>query len=1005
MKKKNKHYYPIKIKMTPGESFVNEPSGISRVVENYIKRFDKFGIQLVKDGEEFDLSVAHAGMVGGDCDVSILHGMYFTGDYPSANYENVVNGRIVESLRSAYAVTVPSNWVSEILKRDMHITPFVVPHGIEPKEWKTDTQIDDNYFLYNKNRDGVDVCNSTHVDKLAKMAKGVRFMSTFSKTQLPNMKVIGVQDHNVMKSLVQKCTGYLSLTKETFGIGVLEALASGKPVLGWSVGGNVDIVRHGVNGYLAEYGDYEDLINGLEYVIEHKDILSKNALSSSYLWSWDNSLEKLRSVFEYALEKKNEDPTVSVIIPSFNYANKLEECVDSIVKQSYKPKDIIVVDDGSTDDTLDKVVEISDKYVDSDVKIRYIKKENGGVATARNLGAKHSDSKYLCFIDADDRIAQSYLMECVSHLESDPSLYIAYTGLTTVNKDGSRITSKWPDGWNFDLQISRKNQVPTCCVMRKEVIERTGGYRQRFAPLGAGSEDADLWTRSGALGMKASQVTKDPLFLYTAGTGHTSKPGYREVDWLGWNGFIRTGIHPFASYATPKNKISHKVYQYDEPVVSVIVPIGPGHEKNFMDAFDSVEGQTYKNWELIAVNDTGYEIDFTGFPFAKVIKTDKPKSGPGVARNLGAKNANGKLLVFLDADDWLDPSALELMLVHFSLNPGIVYTDYIGHSTIDPSSINDFRGRVISYDERTKRAELRHKSSEYDCEKAQKQPADPLYHWCLVTCLVPKNWHNEIGGFDEKMKSWEDVDYHWRMSHLGKCYYHLGEELVHYNFDSGNRRNLANPENNIELARELMAYMAKKYNEVENEMASCRSCGSNSTSPSVAQANNSAFMSTVKNADNEYLMIVYNHPNKGTHRVIGPASGKDYGYRAGGEKFLVHFTDVRLMPNLFVNSVDPNTIESLKQSIDIVSESKPKELKPPKSIDGVPVASKDKPFDINIIPGITPGIAQKLTKSGVDSREKFLSLTKDYLVKIDGISSSRAGVIMSVIEKMKDDVD
>jgi len=975
----------IKVKMTPGYEALGQPNGISRVIENYMRFGPSVGIEFVEDGA-YDLEVAHAGMVAGGCDVSILHGLYFTGDYIAPAFEFQVNKDIVESVRSAYAVTVPSNWVSEIFLRDMHVRPFVVPHGIIASEWKHDFEFEP-YFLYNKNRDGQDVCNSIHLDRLASIAEDVQFVSTFSKARLPNIKVTGVVPHEVMKPTIQKAGGYLSLTKETFGIGVLEALASGVPVLGWRYGGNLDIVEHGVNGYLAEPGDYDDLLAGMRYIIKYRKSLASNAVVSVRKWTWENAVTELRKVFDFALYKKLEKPSVSVIIPSYNYAHKLSDCISSINNQSFKASEVIVVDDGSTDNTESVMQEI--KRNTPELQISYIKKANGGVATARNLGAKNAKSKYLCFIDADDALEPDFFKVCVNALENDKALYLAYTGLRWIKQDGTTGYSQWPGKWNFDDQLRRKNQVPTCCVMRREVIERTGGYRQRYAPHGAGSEDADLWTRMGALGMKATQVTAKHLFLYSAGSGHTSKPGYHEEDWLGWNGYLKNELHPFASYATPKER-SHRVHQYDQPVVSIIIPVGPGHEDKIQEALDSVEGQTYKKWEVIVVNDTANELDLSAWPFARSFTMFNPGSGPGAARNLGAKNARGKFLLFLDADDWLTVNALELMLAHFTINKAIVYTDYYGVSTISQNEVVKFGNRVIAYDPKNQRAILRHHSDAYDCQRAQAQPADPLYHWCLVTCLTPKAWHNEIGGFDENMKSWEDVDYHWRMAQRGKCYSRLDQPLVYYRFDTGYRRNIASPESNIETAQSLLRYMAEKYE--GKQIMSCTSCGGNRQRP-VAP---SAVSQSSARSDSNFQLVLYNHPNRGTHRVIGPSTGTDYGYRSGGDSFLVHNKDIELMPDLFVIHGSIQVGED-----DDVIEEPVKELAAPKLLEGMPVQSNEKPFDLQAIPGITPFIARKLLETGVDSREKFMALTEDYLKTIEGISASRAKTIVAVITKMK----
>jgi len=972
--------------MIPGIESSGEPNGISRVIENYYKYAPTVGIKFVGDYDEYDLVASHAGITGSECDVSILHGLYFTGDYKASNHEYIINNRIVDSVRSAKAITVPSSWVAEIIQRDMHINPFVVPHGIDYKEWDHDYQ-DNGYVLYNKNRDGFDVCDSSQVDRIAEMAGDITFISTFSKSRPSNVIVTGVLPHGEMKNAVQKSAVYLSVTKETFGIGVLEALASGVPVLGWRSGGNVDIISHGINGYLAEPGNYDDLLNGLRYIFKYRKTLHDNAKLTSEQWSWQNSIRKLRSVFEYALEKRERKVSVSVIIPTYNYGDKIDRALTSVYSQTLPASEVIVVDDGSTQEHAELTKEACERF-----NAKYIRKDNGGVATARNLGAKRSSGKYLCFLDPDDAIDKDFLRVCVSDLEGDPSLYIAYTSLKWIDKDGNTGVSAWPADWHFDEQLKRKNQVPTCNVMRREVIERTGGFRQRYAPNGAGSEDADLWTRAGSLGMKARRVTKDALFIYSVGQGNVSgDKTYREVDWLGWNGYIQTGLHPFASYASPRMGQSHNVYQYDHPVVSVIIPVGPGHEDKIFEAIDSVEGQTLKRWELILVNDSGTPIDITPYPFVRYIETRKPKSGPGVARNMGELIARGRFLFFLDADDWIAPNALEIMLSQWNISKSIVYSNYYGIATIeDEDYLNKLGDRLVDYNPKNHKAKILHRAEEYDCKRAQEQPNDPLYHWCIVSCLIPREYHKAIGGFDETMKSWEDVDYHWRMSHNGYCYSKIDDPLVAYRFDTGNRRNAANPDTNLDTAKSLLSYMKTKYKGIK--MANCTTCGGQRT-----QAQIEALMSSqnASGGDGDYVLAVYNHPNKGDHSVIGPSTGIRYGYRSGGDSFLVHKKDIELMPMLFI--VNDRVNGGLANDL----------IAPVGGVQNTPeptpiAAPKPKVFDINLVPGITPSIAKKLTEAGFNDEEKFKALTEEELKDIDGISVVRAKVIMSIVQEMNE---
>lgn len=95
-----------------------------------------------------------------------------------------------------------------------------------------------------------------------------------------------------------------------------------------------------------------------------------------------------------------EKPLVSVVIPAYNASEYLEDCIDSVSRQSYRPIEIIVIDDGSTDDTG----AIVSRLARSDGRIRLISVENGGVSRARNIGIEVSTGEFVTFVDADDLI-------------------------------------------------------------------------------------------------------------------------------------------------------------------------------------------------------------------------------------------------------------------------------------------------------------------------------------------------------------------------------------------------------------------------------------------------------------------------------------------------------------------------------------------------------------------------------------------------------------------------
>lgn len=886
----------IKVLMLPHLShFRSEESGIKTVVTKYFEHLPKFDIELVDPGATtFDVKAAHAGMTGADATVSHCHGLYWTGDYDAAAWEWKSNQAVIDSLRGAKEVTVPSEWVAEALRRDMHLNPHVINHGVDWHEWQHN-EPNEGYILgFAKNRTG-DVCDPAPMTRLANLRPNLRFMGTFATVDAPpNVKATGLVKHLEMRRMVQRSAVFVNTTKESGGIAILEAMASGIPVLGYKHGGILDFVHHGVNGYLARPGDIDDLAAGLDYCLKHRATLGANGRELVKMWTWESVCEQVAQVFRLAAEP--EPATVSVVIPVYNKTpEQLSRAIESAMAQTYEVEEIIVVDDGS--DNSAEISSLTEAY-----PVSYFRQPNKGVGHARNAGISRTYSKYVCCLDADDWIAPQFIEACIAPLEADRTLGVAYTRLMAHMPDGREILSDWPGQFNYDNQIRRRNQIPTCAVFRREAWERSGGYRQRYAPSGAGAEDAAFWTHVGALGFGAVLATEEPLFHYSAGAGHTAKEGYREPDWLGWYPWAKDEQHPFASVATPKF-FSHPVRQYDEPVVSVIIPVGPNHQQYLSDALDSLEAQTFRRWEAIVVFDGGNEWlpEIHGaYPFIR--HTNTKGRGAGHARNVGTMMARAPFLLFLDADDWLQPTAIERLLDGWNTYQAGIYSDYYGCAVVDDVAAlaPNLQGNIEQRNERTKETIIRYYAKDYDWQRAQDAPENPPYLWCNVTTLIPKSWHTEIGGFDESMQSWEDVDYWYRLAMAGKPFARIEEPLLTYRFHTGQRR-----ESGRQLWDNLLSYMRGKYERI-TKMA-CGSCGQKRSVPEKTipeAATRSLPAGQAPSSDGDFVLSRLTDGNRGDHPIVGMTTKIKYGYRSDGDVFLVHKDDIAAQPGKFERVVE-----------------------------------------------------------------------------------------------------
>jgi glycosyltransferase involved in cell wall biosynthesis len=182
-------------------------------------------------------------------------------------------------------------------------------------------------------------------------------------------------------------------------------------------------------------------------------------------------------------------PKVSIVIPIFNYARYLGEAIDSALANKHDECEILVIDDGSTDDTA----EVARSY---DSQIRYIYQENQGVCAARNKGIREARAELIVFLDADDILEPNMIKHSLAALEKlgDSFALIAHT-MGKIGIDGlpSPSSSLLPSD---DMEISLldllvMNRFPTAVLVRKQVFAEIGYFDTDLVV----SEDRDMWIR------------------------------------------------------------------------------------------------------------------------------------------------------------------------------------------------------------------------------------------------------------------------------------------------------------------------------------------------------------------------------------------------------------------------------------------------------------------------------------------------------------------------------
>jgi len=184
-------------------------------------------------------------------------------------------------------------------------------------------------------------------------------------------------------------------------------------------------------------------------------------------------------------------PTVSVIIPTCNRANYLKNAIESVIAQTFQDWELVVVDDGSTDDTA----EFMKAYRQKGDKIRYVRQNcNQGVSAARNRAIRESSGKYVAFLDDDDQWFPYKLELQVSFMETHPDYGMCYSQLKIISPsaNGSQKEVLFPPivAGNFLELLHDCHILPSTAMVRRSCVK--GDW---FNPKMRLSEDQDLWLR------------------------------------------------------------------------------------------------------------------------------------------------------------------------------------------------------------------------------------------------------------------------------------------------------------------------------------------------------------------------------------------------------------------------------------------------------------------------------------------------------------------------------
>lgn len=395
-----------------------------------------------------------------------------------------------------------------------------------------------------------------------------------------------------------------------------------------------------------------------------------------------------------------EEFLISIVIPIYNAEKYLEECLNSIKNQTYKNFEVIMVNDGSKDDSET----ICMNFLRSDSRFRYLKKENGGVSSARNVGLDNVEGDYITFIDADDWVDENHLEILIDGIIKNNCEVAISSYMQFINTRETYLINIYSNQEKYLLNYGKMNrekfltELPKLisinnsfnCAVSK-LFSRRLVEDIRFDSNIIYAEDLDFYFK---LYLKVNNVIfiNAETYIYrqhdestTSGFSQIHAEQELSVFKKMYETALILGI-PTVNYVRKLQTLinfrndflenkellaeykqflsdAREIQTYPQKLISIIVPIYNVYPYLQL-CLESIESQTYPHFEVLLIND-GSRDDSKDI-CQEFINKDKrfryfeqENLGISVARNTGILNSNGEFMTFIEGDDFVDPNYLE----------------------------------------------------------------------------------------------------------------------------------------------------------------------------------------------------------------------------------------------------------------------------------------------------------------------------------------------------------
>jgi glycosyltransferase involved in cell wall biosynthesis len=376
-------------------------------------------------------------------------------------------------------------------------------------------------------------------------------------------------------------------------------------------------------------------------------------------------------------DQKCQCPKVSILIAAFNEEATIHECLMSVLEQTETRIEIVLIDDGSTDRTLEIARQIKDP------RLRIINKHNEGLVIALNYGLKLCRGSLVARLDADDVSDPTRIKKQLKCFEDDHSLVLC--GTWSITKNHQRLSGFCPPSGEIEIRrkMTHDNQFVHSSVMyRRGVVQKIGGYKN-IRPC----EDYDLWIRLANEGRIA--IIPEPLVTRKEDRNFDTRAFYTGLSRANIykarllcqiQSMLTLGVSPtaplailmtalkipasiiikYASLSWGPEHITRReeaktaqVRNVESPLVSVIIPLH-NDRKNICNAVAGILGQNYQPLEVIVVDDGSTDggsslVESTFSTKVKILR--KSQGGVSSALNFGIKHAKGSIIAINDSDD------------------------------------------------------------------------------------------------------------------------------------------------------------------------------------------------------------------------------------------------------------------------------------------------------------------------------------------------------------------